>query len=274
MLDSVAPSAHASTEDSVPIPQTGMADSIDDRDLLHASAAITGDERFDLELLRRAIRYQRWTVAQFGPRLRGELLEVGAGIGNFTRWLAPLASRVVALEPDQAMCEELRALGLPNVEVVPQPVEALRGGERFDSVVMFNVLEHIRDEPGVLRVLLEQLRPGGSVNLLVPAHARLFGTLDRRYGHFRRYTKDGVRRLLRAAGFDQVRASYFNPVGAVGWFVAGRILRMRRLSPSAVRLSDAVAVPVGRLLERLGRAPFGQSVVATGVRPLQGAHRG
>jgi SAM-dependent methyltransferase len=233
----------------------------------HVTAALTGDERFDLELLRRATGYQRWVVRQFAHTIRGDLLEVGAGIGNFTRWLAPMAALTVACEPDAEMCDRIRGLRLPNVEVVPAPVESLPGEERFDCVAMFNVLEHIEGEHDVLSVLFRLLRPHGTINVLVPAHRSLLGSLDRRYEHLRRYTAGRLRGLLTAAGFESIRARYFNPVGAVGWFLAGRVFRVRRLSRLSVQLSEEIAVPLGRLLERLGAPPFGQSVVATGTRP-------
>lgn len=225
------------------------------------------EERFDLELLREAERYQRWVLDSFGAALQGDVLEVGAGIGNFTRWLAPRA-RVVVVEPDPAMCSEISALGLTDVELCQVRLEDYGGApDSFDAVLLCNVLEHLDDDVAALRTARRLLRPGGHVCVLVPAHPRLYGSLDARYGHLRRYRKAEVRRVMEEAEFADVEARYFNPLGALGWFIVARAARRPRLNPSAVRTSERIAVPVGRVLERLSPPPLGQSVLATGRRP-------
>ena len=226
---------------------------------------LTGDERWDLDLLKEAVRYQRWALSSFGGAIRGRVLEAGAGIGNFTRWISRDADAVVVAEPEADLCEEIDAMGLPNVKAVPAPIEAL-DAEPFDTAVPINVLEHIEDDLAALRATFDLLNPGGRVCILVPAHPLLYGTLDARYEHFRRYRRSDVDALLTKAGFVRERLRYFNPVGAVGWFLVGRVLRPKRLSPSSVVLTERIGVPVGKLLERLGPPPFGQSVVAIGRR--------
>jgi SAM-dependent methyltransferase len=228
---------------------------------------IPEDERLDLLLLAEAVRYQRWVLSSFGAPLRGRVLEVGAGVGNFTRWLARTADDVVVAEPDPSMAEALAAVAPANVEVRPVPIEDLRGSrEKFDAVVAINVLEHIADDLRAVQVARELLGSAGRACVLVPAHQALFGSLDARYGHLRRYSRAGTRALLEAACFHVTTCRYFNPVGAVGWWAVGRVARSNRLSLRSVWLSERIAVPIGRALERAGNPPFGQSVVAVGVR--------
>jgi SAM-dependent methyltransferase len=227
---------------------------------------IPEDERLDLVLLGEAVRYQRWVMSAFGSAIRGEVLEVGAGVGNFTRWIEGRATRVVVAEPDPGMAAEIADMALPNVQVRTLPIEELEpSSERFDSVVAINVLEHIEDDQRALRIAKGLLKSGGRLCLFVPAHPSLFGSLDERYGHLRRYTVRGTAALLRSAGFRVARCRYFNPVGALGWWLVGRVARRGRLSRSSIVLSERVAVPLGRALERVGSPPFGQSVIAVGV---------
>jgi 2-polyprenyl-3-methyl-5-hydroxy-6-metoxy-1,4-benzoquinol methylase len=230
------------------------------------TAGITEAERRDLLLVRSAEGYQGWLFAAFGDAIAGDVLEVGPGIGIYTPWVAARARSVAVAEPEAAMREEVRRLGIPGVEILAATLEDLEGsGRTFDCVVMVNVLEHIADHRHALSVARGLLRPGGRLCLLVPAHRGLFGALDRRYGHWRRYARREVVALLREAGFRTARARYFNPLGAIGWGLVGRVLGSARLSRSSVWLSERVALPVGRRLERAGDPPFGQSVVAVGV---------
>ena len=230
-------------------------------------SAISADECFDLELLREAVHYQRWVLSGLGPRPTGEVLEVGAGIGNYTRWLSQSADSVLALEPDRRMASSIERMGLRNVTVLPSTLEELAGNDRrFDCVVLINVLEHIDDDQAALKITHELLRPEGYVGILVPAHSILYGALDAAYGHRRRYSRHDVESRLKNAGFRVRYARYFNPIGAIGWFLVGRVSGRGQLSRTSVALAERVAVPSGRMLERFGHLPFGQSIVAVGVK--------
>ena len=228
---------------------------------------LNAGERWDLDLLRRAVRYQAWVVDALGPAVRGNVLEVGAGIGNFTGFVAERADTVLALEPESDLCEEIEGRRLPNVRAEAVTIERTDvPPESFDASVLINVLEHIDDDVAALRRVHDLLKPGGSACVLVPAHMFLYGSLDARYEHVRRYTKSELRERFSEAGLTPVSVRYFNPVGAIGWFIVGRIIRPSRLSRSSVSVSERVAVPIGRFLERLGSPPFGQSVVGIARR--------
>lgn len=233
---------------------------------MNPSGLEVDDRPFELSVLRDAVRYQQWILSPFEGFITGCVLEIGAGNGNLTRWIAPLAEEVVALEPDPGLCRDLEELRLPNVSVVAGAVEAFEPERPFDAAVMANVLEHVEDDAGALAKIHDLLHPGGSLCLLVPAHPFLFGSLDEVYGHFRRYRKNEVRTKLEGAGFDVAFDRYFNMIGAVAWLIAARVLRQRRVGGTQINLADRIMVPLGRFLERRIAPPFGQSVVALGIR--------
>ncbi len=55
---------------------------------------------------------------------------------------------------------------------------------------------------------------------------------------------------------------HMNALGALGWLVAGRVLRVGHVSEATVGVTENVVVPLGRTVERWIRPPFGQSLVA------------
>jgi hypothetical protein len=57
----------------------------------------------------------------------------------------------------------------------------------------------------------------------------LYGSLDRAFGHYRRYTKKSISRVIQQAGFKLQKMEYVNVVGMAGWFVYGRIMKSRNL---------------------------------------------
>jgi SAM-dependent methyltransferase len=223
---------------------------------------LTEAEKLDLDVLNDAVGYQQWVIDSFGPELNGNVLEIGAGTGNFTRQLATRVEHLTALEPDPSLFRSLAALQLRRVNVVHGSIESFKPGDRFDSAVMINVLEHIRDDISALRTARSWLAQRGWIFVFVPAHPVLFGSLDDKYRHVRRYSERELRRALALAGFRIGWVRHMNPLGALGWFVAGRIFRVQSISIRTVALTERVIVPVSRRIEHFIRPPFGQSLIA------------
>jgi SAM-dependent methyltransferase len=231
----------------------------------------------ELRSLARARRLCDWMFEELDGA-GGEVVEVGAGIGTFSeRVLAAGAERLVAVEPDARCAEflERRFADDTRVRVVREAVPGARslvelvGG--CDLVVCQNVLEHIDDDAAAVADMAAALRPGGRLALLVPAHPRLFGALDLRYGHRRRYTRDRLARLLEQAGLEIVELRPFNLAGVAGWWTKN--LRGRpRIGPASLRLYDAL-VPLLRALERGLGPPTGLSLIAKARRPHARAPR-
>jgi SAM-dependent methyltransferase len=214
--------------------------------------------------------YNNWLLERGRQFLRRRVLDFGAGIGTFTDdLLAGGAGEVVAVEPDPEFAPRLRErfAGDSRVTVVEADAQWLGGDEargRFDAVLCLNVLEHIADDALVLRGFHDCLAPGGHLLLLVPAHGLLFGEIDRSVGHERRYSRAPLRSLLVEAGLEPVEVRYVNPVGAVGWLVASRLLRRDQVPAGPLRAYDRL-VPLLRRLDRLP-LPFGLSLWAVARR--------
>ena len=222
--------------------------------------ALSQDET--LRRMARAGNYNAWLLERSSPYLGRRVLDVGAGIGTFTERVAERAELVVAAEPDPRFVAALRSRfeTRENVRVVDTTIDALAADveERFDSIICFNVLEHVRDDEAALRAFHRQLAPGGCLLLLVPAHPFLFGSLDRTVEHERRYAKGPLRRSLLAAGFEVDVLRHVNPVGALGWLVSGRLLHRELIPEGPLRLFDRL-VPLLRMLDAL-RLPLGLSL--------------
>ena len=192
--------------------------------------------------------------------------------GNITRWLAERADSVTAVEADADACYALEQLGL-GIEVVHAPIERYRPQGRFDCVVAVNVLEHIDDDVGALTRIRSWLVPDGWLFIFVPAHPLLYGPLDAKARHVHR-SLSALRSSLAAAGFRGGWMKHIDALGGIGWFVAGRVLRVGRVSSATVSLTENLVVPVGRAVERLIHPPFGRaSSQVYGATDADGADR-
>jgi phospholipid N-methyltransferase len=228
--------------------------------------------RFDLDELAGANRLADWMFSQFSHALASPACELGPGVGTFTeRLLAAGVEPLLLIEPDPDLAGVLeRRFGAdPRVTLVrdelpDSPALAERAGQ-LGFVLCQNVLEHIADDEAALRATAAALRPGGRLALLVPAHPRLYGSLDRTFGHHRRYTRERLRRLFSAAGLELEELRSFNMLGVAGWWTKSR-LGATSLGSGSLSLYDAM-VPVWSRVEGRLRPPFGLSLIAHGRRP-------
>jgi 2-polyprenyl-3-methyl-5-hydroxy-6-metoxy-1,4-benzoquinol methylase len=200
------------------------------------------------------------------PWVGRRVLEIGSGIGNLSEFLLG-SERLVLTDTREEYLERLRQRFARhrNVAVerlyLPNEHGAL-AGQRFDTIICLNVLEHVDDDSGSLVAIRGMLAPGGRLVLLVPALPALYGTIDRALGHHRRYKRAGLAALLAAAGFTVAHIEYFNLAGVPGWWFAGRVLRRQMIPSGSLKLYDAL-VPLFRL-ERLLPWRVGQSLIAIG----------
>jgi glycosyltransferase involved in cell wall biosynthesis len=211
--------------------------------------------------------YNRWLVAGFEKAVGRRVLEIGAGFGNITRHLKG-RELLVASDLDPVALEHLKGTFRedPSVEVASYrfPLDPAARAEirdlRIDSIVCLNVLEHIEDDRRTLADMYEVLQPDGRLVLLVPAFARLYGTLDVHLRHFRRYEKEELDSKIREAGFRIEDLRFVNRPGILGWWLNGKLLR-RRVLPRSQLFAFKLLMP---MLEREREHPptAGLSLVA------------
>ncbi len=181
-------------------------------------------------------RFNAWMAETIAPFAGRRVLEIGSGIGNLTRRLAPGRELYVASDIDGEHLSRLaaRLSHRPNVRVARvdltcrEDFEPLRGA--VDTVVCLNVVEHVEDDRLALRHLHDVLAPGGRAIVLVPEGQSLYGELDVVLGHWRRYAERELREKMEQAGFEVERVFGFNRVTRPGWWWNGRVLKRRTFS--------------------------------------------
>jgi len=225
----------------------------------------------ELDALAEAKNYYHWILTYFEPYVGGKVVEVGAGVGTFSRFLleSPRVTELTAMEPADNLFPllERRFAGERRVRTVKGYLEAFVDTLAADSVVLINVLEHIGDDAEFLRQAYKVLSPAGTILVFTPALPVLYGSLDRSFEHHRRYTKAGLAQRLHEVGFRLLCLRYFNLPGVATWFLAGRLLRKNTLRSSDVRFYDRWVVPWESKIERKWEPPFGQSLLAVALKP-------
>jgi SAM-dependent methyltransferase len=212
-------------------------------------------------------RYNDWIFEKIRPWLGSTIMEVGAGIGNFSRFFLNRDSLILTDVQEEYLDALRKKFGsLPHVIVERYNLEnsaAHLRNRNIDTILALNVMEHIHDDVHALREMATILARGGRIILQLPAHRLLFGSLDRNLDHFRRYARNEIPSLLSSCGFIPEHISEFNLFGALGWFACSRILRQKILPEGQLGLFNRLT-PLFMAIEKKFPAPFGLSIIAVG----------
>lgn len=201
-------------------------------------------------VLRRAAVLRR--MALWSP---GRTLEVGCGAGALLVDLGERGYSGVGVETSPRALETARRmLGARDDFVATDrlPDES----ESFDYLLAFEVLEHVRDDRAALTDWVARLRHGGRCLLSVPAHRARWNVTDRLAGHFRRYDRADVERLVDEAGLERIEVETCG--FPLSWFLE-RIRRAVRAAEVRRRGLDAEALPLGDA-ERTGESGIERTV--------------
>jgi SAM-dependent methyltransferase len=226
-------------------------------------------------LVRRKLILERMK-RHIGDLDRRGLFDIGCGGGGLLSFLerngVPVAGACDAYP--EALKLARQRVGAALVLVADGQRPPLAQGQTLIS--MFDVLEHLDDDRGVLRWLASVLAPGGVLVLTVPAHQFLYDEKDRLSHHRLRYARRDLRQKLGDAGFTVLALEHFMALMVLPRLL-GRIVSLgtRRSSSNG---SSALAIVPGvnrcmyalleaeRLMTLRLRPPFGTSLLAIAAR--------
>lgn len=203
-------------------------------------------------------------AASRAPR-RDLAIDFGAGLGTFTRLVAPYFQQLLAVEVEDDSADVLRHQGYQVLSDLSSVADA-----SVDFIFSVSVLEHIDDEASVLSEIRRVLKPGGKVFVYVPAFPALWSQMDQLVGHRRRYTAAGLARLLSDVGLESSGGRYVDSLGGLA-SLAMRAFRFHgRLTSSSVRAYDLWGFPFSRRLDAILGGAFGKNVFIEAAAPGNG----
>ena len=219
------------------------------------------------------------TVRRFPPA--GPIVDIGGGNGFVARGLTQAGFPAIVVEPGPVGARNAAARGLAPIVCATLDDAGFLSGS-LPAAAMFDVLEHLPDDVGVLTRLARLLRPDGRLYLTVPAYSWLWSDDDVLVGHQRRYTRGSLTRVVEAAGFALETDTYLFAPLVLPILLLRAIpsaLKMRR--PADVATITRELQPNDGLAERamawmlgveawwfghVGAVPFGSSILLVARR--------
>ena len=217
----------------------------------------------DLEAMSESENYMQWIHSFFKPYLDGDIAEVGAGTGVYSKILVDLPSinQLTVFEPSPNLIKKLTAVtkrGSDQIKCFNSIFQI--DSEKYDAIVYVNVMEHIKDDFEEMKKVHKSLKKQGKLLIFVPALPILYSKHDKKVGHYRRYTKKDLFNKVEQAGFKIIRQRYFDSLGVLSWLI---YCKWMKLDPEkgSVSIYDNVFVPVLRIVENIIPPVIGKNII-------------
>ena len=210
-----------------------------------------------LEYLEDAVKYNAFLERQLVQSIAAatHVVDFGAGNGECAKRLRKKGITPVLIEADSRLRATLSQQGFMVLDDIADV-------HSCDYIYSLNVLEHIEDDRAALVQLHTALRTGGTLFLYVPAFACLYTEFDRAIGHFRRYRKKGLIRILEQAGFQVERAEYVDSLGFLCWWMMGKLPGNKtRLHPVMIKIYDRLFFPISRFIDNVSKDYVGKNLL-------------
>ena len=133
----------------------------------------------------------------------GDILEIGCGEGRGVDLIAPLGKSYVAVDKIGPVIQELQSK-YPELKFIQMRLPPLEGlvDESYDTIVSFQVIEHIKKDKYYLEEIYRLLKPGGKAIISTPNKNY---SLTRNPWHIREYVPQELIDLCSPV-FDRVEA--------------------------------------------------------------------
>lgn len=150
-----------------------------------------------------------------GSKKMLDILDFGCGVGTTSTYFAQLGHNVIGVDVSEksinvaknnsrnAKVESRCHFGILN-----KTYKLQQDKKKYDLICLFEVVEHLPDDLGLLKVLEKKLKKGGmlfvttrSVNSLI-YKLGLVKEFEIKVGHVRRYTDDSIVKLFENLGLE------------------------------------------------------------------------
>jgi 2-polyprenyl-3-methyl-5-hydroxy-6-metoxy-1,4-benzoquinol methylase len=228
-----------------------------------------------LNVIFAADNFNDWMYKSIKPFLKGDILEIGSGIGNITQFLINDKIKVTASDIRNSYCSFLQTRfdgnrylnEILNIDIIhpdfDQEYKALF--DKFDSIFALNIVEHVGNDLLSIQNCRKLLRKNGNLIILVPAYPVLYNRFDKELEHYRRYTKSKLEKLFISADLEILKTQYFNFIGIFGWWISGSLLHKKTIPEGQMKIYNRL-VPIFKLIDKMVMNKVGLSVITFGTK--------
>ena len=215
----------------------------------------------ELENFDKATFWRAYIFRNIKKYIKQNILEVGAGIGSFTKNYYGDNKNITLTELDKNNIEILKKKYSEknNIKILQKKIQEIE--ESYDTIVHLNVLEHIENDIEEINLSISKLNDKGYLIILVPAHPKLYSKFDEAVGHIRRYEKNFfLKNKFKNA--DIVKIAYLDSIGFLLYYL-NYLFFKDEVYPSKLKIFiwDKIFTPISIILDKLLNYKIGKNIL-------------
>ena len=213
-------------------------------------------ERFDKANL--WIKYIIFKISKF---LKDDVLEVGAGCGSFTKGYMKNFNSITLTDMDNNSFNLLKKnfINEKKINIINYATKDI--DKKFNTILYFNVLEHVKEDELEIKNALEKLNNKGYLIILVPAHQKIYSKLDKAVGHYKRYDID----FFKENKFENSKIIKLHFLDFFGYllYYLNKTFFKEETYPSNLKIFiwDKIFTPLTIVFDYLTRYKFGKNIL-------------
>ena len=215
----------------------------------------------ELEIFDKASFWRNYTYLLIKKFIGKKILEVGAGIGSFTKIYIKEKLYITLTDIDNFNYETLKKKfsSQKNVKVENKLIEEF--DETFDTIFYISVLEHIENDTKEITDAIEKLEDKGHLIICVPAHNYMYSNFDKEIGHFRRYEMNFFD-TLNLKNVNIIKKFFIDSFGHLLYFL-NKLLFSKETYPSKLKVFiwDKIFIPITYIIDFLSFYKFGKNII-------------
>ena len=194
--------------------------------------------------------------------LRGEILEVGGGCGSFTKiYYNKKIKNLTITEVDKKNLNSLKKhfKKYRNISITSKHINKIY--KKFDTIIYLHVLEHIKNDRKEILEATKKLKKNGHLIFIVPAHQKMYSSLDKLVGHHRRYEINFFKKQFLSLKLLDLR--FLDSMGYILYYL-NKIFFKKEKYPSKLKIFiwDKIFTPLSFIIDFITLYKFGKCILA------------
>lgn len=217
----------------------------------------------ELDNFEQAHFWRKYTLSFVKKYLKNKnTAEIGAGLGSFSELIVKYSKELSLIEPDKDFSDILKKKFSDHHKiknVINGTTDDLKG-MKFEAIVHFQVLEHIKNDQEEITKNLEMLNDQSALIICVPAFMSLYSKFDKSIGHFRRYEKKDFEKF-NLGNSKIVTMIYIDSVGYILYKLHSFFLDNTNPSKFSIMIWDKIFIPLSYVFDFLFNYKFGKNLI-------------
>ena len=214
---------------------------------------------YELEYFDDAYNFRKYQIQLIKKYLQKNLAEVGPGKGGLVGYYKKFVKKISLIEGDRNLYLLLKKK-FKNKKIKVKNNKMSQINNKFETIIYFDVLEHIKNDLNEVRVAKKKLHKKGYLIFSVPAHQYFYNNFDKSVGHVKRYNKNDFKIIESKTGLKIEKLVYYDSIGLL-FLIINKIFSLNHKNLNHKIKFWNLLIPISKIIDFVTFNNFGKSLL-------------